>query len=187
MSEDRSTYSHLLVRVAVTITGFAAVIGVHTASSARSAAAPVLPAASQPPVTVQATATPAFELKTFGPEVAPAVPAFQLRPAEGEAVPALAGPALTVASWYGPGFNGRLTANGEVYDQEALTAAHPTLPFGTQVRVTNLTNGRQVVVRINDRGPYIAGRGIDLSHGAAVVLDMEDQGITQVALEVLGR
>ncbi|WP_147027178.1 septal ring lytic transglycosylase RlpA family protein [Methylobacterium oxalidis] len=72
-----------------------------------------------------------------------------------------------VASWYGPGFHGRRTANGERFNTRALTAAHRTLPFGTRVRVTNQTNGRSVVVRINDRGPYAGGRVIDLSSASA--------------------
>jgi rare lipoprotein A len=75
-----------------------------------------------------------------------------------------------VASWYGPGFDGRLTANGERFDQDAMTAAHKTLPFGTELRVTNPANGKSIVVRINDRGPFIAGRDIDLSRGAARAL-----------------
>jgi rare lipoprotein A len=72
-----------------------------------------------------------------------------------------------LAVWYGPGFHGRRTASGEVYDMHALTAAHPTLPFGTRVRVTNLKNGRSVVVRINDRGPFGGRYIIDLSYAAA--------------------
>src|SRR6185295_18090142 len=72
-----------------------------------------------------------------------------------------------VASWYGPKFNGHRTASGERYDMRALTAAHPSLPFGTLVRVTNVENGRQVVVRINDRGPFAKRRVIDLSYTAA--------------------
>lgn len=72
-----------------------------------------------------------------------------------------------LAVWYGPGFHGRRTASGEVYDMHALTAAHPTLPFGTRVRVTNLQNGRSVVVRINDRGPFGGRYIIDLSYAAA--------------------
>ncbi|GEP05633.1 hypothetical protein MOX02_36710 [Methylobacterium oxalidis] len=72
-----------------------------------------------------------------------------------------------MASWYGPGFHGRRTANGERFNTRALTAAHRTLPFGTRVRVTNQTNGRSVVVRINDRGPYAGGRVIDLSSASA--------------------
>src|SRR6058998_2315837 len=66
-----------------------------------------------------------------------------------------------VASWYGPGFHGNRTANGEVFDQNELTAAHPSLPLGSHVMVTNLTNGRTVEVRINDRGPFVGGRAID--------------------------
>jgi rare lipoprotein A len=89
------------------------------------------------------------------------------------------------ASWYGPGFHGRHTASGERYDQDALTAAHPTLPFGTRVRVTNLDNGRTVDVRINDRGPFVAGRIIDLSRAGARVIGLIGPGVGQVRLEVL--
>ncbi|TNE70555.1 septal ring lytic transglycosylase RlpA family protein [bacterium] len=87
-----------------------------------------------------------------------------------------------VASWYGPGFHGKQTANGEKYDQEELTAAHKTLPFNTLVRVMNLDNGKSVVVRINDRGPYAKGRIIDLSRGAAKKLDMLNSGTARVRL-----
>lgn len=89
------------------------------------------------------------------------------------------------ASWYGPGFNGNYTANGEIYNQYALTAAHKTLPFGTRVRVTNLYNGRSVVVRINDRGPFIAGRIIDLSQGAAQVIGVTSSGVAPVRMDIL--
>ena len=89
------------------------------------------------------------------------------------------------ASWYGPGFHGRLTANGERYNQNALTAAHRSLPFGTRVRVTNLNNGRSVVVRINDRGPFIGGRIIDLSAAAAHNLGMVHHGVVPVNIQVL--
>ena len=91
------------------------------------------------------------------------------------------------ASWYGPGFHGRLTANGERFNQEALTAAHRTLRFGTRVRVTNLHNGRSVVVRINDRGPFIDGRVIDLSKAAARAIGMLNSGVAPVRLQILGR
>jgi rare lipoprotein A len=91
------------------------------------------------------------------------------------------------ASWYGPGFHGRTTANGEVFNQNELTAAHPNLPFGTQVKVTNMNNGRSVVVRINDRGPYAGGRIIDLSAAAARVLGLITSGVAPVQLEILGR
>jgi rare lipoprotein A len=88
------------------------------------------------------------------------------------------------ASWYGPGFDGRKTASGERYDEEELTAAHPTLPFGTRVRVTLLETGRSVVVRINDRGPT-TDKIIDLSRGAARALGLIEPGVGAVRLEVL--
>lgn len=90
------------------------------------------------------------------------------------------------ASWYGPGFDGNYSASGEVFNQEALTAAHPSLPFGTRVRVTNMDNGQSVVVRIIDRGPYAHGRIIDLSTGAARVIGLISSGVAPVSLEVLG-
>ncbi|HEX5285522.1 MAG TPA: septal ring lytic transglycosylase RlpA family protein [Polaromonas sp.] len=89
------------------------------------------------------------------------------------------------ASWYGPRFHGRLTASGERYDRYALTAAHKTLPFGTVVRVRSLlAPGREVEVRINDRGPFAPGRVIDLSQAAAEVLGLRALGITEVSLKV---
>lgn len=91
------------------------------------------------------------------------------------------------ASWYGPGFHGRRTANGEIYNQNAFTAAHKTLRFGTRVRVTNLNNGRSVVVRINDRGPYARGRIIDVSAAAANSLRMVSSGVAPVRVTILGR
>ena len=89
------------------------------------------------------------------------------------------------ASWYGPGFHGRLTANGERYNQYALTAAHRSLPFGTRVRVTNVNNGRSVIVRINDRGPFIRGRVIDLSTAAASNIGMIHHGVVPVRLQII--
>ena len=89
------------------------------------------------------------------------------------------------ASWYGPGFYGRQTASGERLRKGTFTAAHRTLPFGTKVRVTNLSNGRAVVVRINDRGPFKRHRVIDLAHGAASELRMMRAGEIPVRLEVL--
>ena len=91
------------------------------------------------------------------------------------------------ASWYGPGFYGRTTANGERFSKGTLTAAHRTLPFGTKVRVTNLSNGRSVVVRINDRGPFKHHRVIDLAHGAASLLQMMQAGEVPVKLEILAK
>lgn len=91
----------------------------------------------------------------------------------------------SLASWYGPGFDGNRTASGERYNQWGYTAAHRSLPFGTRVRVTNLRNGRSVVVRVNDDGPHIPGRVIDLSRGAAERIGMVSSGVAPVRLEVL--
>jgi len=90
-----------------------------------------------------------------------------------------------LASWYGHPYHGRPAADGEIYDMESFTAAHRTLPFGTHVRVTNLGNQKTVDVRINDRGPFIDGRIIDLSHAAAVAIDLVGPGIAQVRLDIL--
>ncbi len=89
------------------------------------------------------------------------------------------------ASWYGSDFHGRRTANGETYDMNALTAAHPTLPMPTIVRVTNLDNGRSVVVRINDRGPFAEDRIIDMSRAGARELGFENKGLARVRVTVL--
>jgi rare lipoprotein A len=94
---------------------------------------------------------------------------------------------FATASYYGRRFHGRLTANGERFDMGALTAAHRTLPFGTLVRVTNPRNGRSVTVRINDRGPFIAGREIDLSRAAAEEIGMIRSGHARVQLDVVAR
>ena len=87
------------------------------------------------------------------------------------------------ASWYGPGFTGKKTASGEVFDDAKMTAAHKTLPFDTEVNVTNLETGRSVRVRINDRGPHVKGRLIDLSRKAAEALDIKDDGVARVRVE----
>src|SRR6185295_14869880 len=94
--------------------------------------------------------------------------------------------ATGTASWYGPNFHGGRTASGEVYDQEAITAAHPTLPIPSLVQVTNLENGREVIVRVNDRGPFVGDRILDLSHGAAQVLGVERSGTARVHIRYLG-
>jgi rare lipoprotein A len=91
-----------------------------------------------------------------------------------------------MASWYGPGFDGNYSASGEVFNQNAMTAAHRTLPFGTQVRVTNMDNGLSVVVRINDRGPFHGDRVIDVSTAAAEAIGLVNSGVAPVSLEVLG-
>jgi rare lipoprotein A len=111
------------------------------------------------------------------PRAAPPPPS----PATAASRPSIVG----VASWYGPGFNGKRTANGEVYDQEDLTAASNTLPLGTRALVTNLSNGRSVEVRINDRGPFVKRRQIDLSHGAAAVLGIVNPGTARVRIDII--
>lgn len=114
------------------------------------------------------------------------IPFYSCRPSKPVSVP---GPGYTetgIASWYGQEFHGRPTASQEVFDQDDLTAAHRSLPFGTMVLVTNLENGRQVMVKINDRGPFVSGRIIDLSYGAARLLDLVGPGTARVKLEVAG-
>ncbi|MFO0707663.1 MAG: septal ring lytic transglycosylase RlpA family protein [Nitrospira sp.] len=91
-----------------------------------------------------------------------------------------------IASWYGEQFHGKQAANGELFDMRALTAAHRTLPLGSIVRVVNLTNGKHVRVRINDRGPYVNGRILDLSQAAADRLGMMQHGLSVIQLEVIG-
>jgi len=120
-----------------------------------------------PPVAPIASTTPV----TLAPE----------NPADNSTTHALHG----IASWYGGVFNGRKTASGERFDMYAMTACHPTLPFGTVVRVVNRRNGRSVVVRITDRGYLYSGRILDLSYGAAQKLEMIKSGIAKVDLEVL--
>ena len=90
-----------------------------------------------------------------------------------------------VASYYGSGFHGRRTANGERFDMHAMTAAHRTLPFGTKVKVTNLSNGKSTIVRVNDRGPYVGNRVIDLSVAAAKEIGSTHSGTARVNLEVI--
>jgi rare lipoprotein A len=91
-----------------------------------------------------------------------------------------------LASWYGAFHHGQPTASGELFDMGRLTAAHRTLPLGTRLWVTNLENGRMVRVRVNDRGPYVAGRILDLSRAAAAALDMVERGVGPVRLEIAG-
>src|SRR5260370_23028934 len=94
---------------------------------------------------------------------------------------------IGTASWYGSYFDGKPTASGEAYDMHDLTAAHPTLPLGSYVRVTNLHNGRPVVLRVNHPGPIVQRRIIDLSYGAAQVLQFQEQGLQRVRLDVVKR
>ena len=92
-----------------------------------------------------------------------------------------------IASWYGPDFHGRLTANGEVYDMHGISAAHPTMPLPSYARVTNLENGRSIIVRVNDRGPYSKNRVVDLSIGTARALEFYGRGLARVRVEYIGK
>ncbi len=139
---------------------------------------------------VVAAAGCAHRTVTVQPPTQP--PAEQPSPPSGappaiERQPAVAGEYVEegVASWYGVPFDGRRTSNGEIYDMNEFTAAHRTLPFGAVVRVTNLANGRETEVRINDRGPFVANRVIDLSHAAAQALEMIGPGTAPVRLTVI--
>jgi rare lipoprotein A len=102
-----------------------------------------------------------------------------------EAAPAgkPATPQVVTASWYGPGFHGQETASGETFDQHAMTAAHRTLPLGTEAKVTNLETGQSVTVKINDRGPYVKGRQLDLSQAAAKQIGLTKKGVAKVKIE----
>jgi rare lipoprotein A len=102
-----------------------------------------------------------------------------------DTIPSKGDTEVGIASWYGKKFHGRLTANGERFDMRQVSAAHKTLPFGTVVRVTDLGSHRSIKVRINDRGPFVEGRIIDLSRAAAKKLGMKQQGVAKVRLDVL--
>lgn len=88
------------------------------------------------------------------------------------------------ASWYGPGFHGRKTASGEVFNMNSMTAAHPSLKLGTRIMVENMENGQVAVLRVNDRGPYVGKRVLDVSRRAAEVLGFRDEGLTQVTIRI---
>jgi rare lipoprotein A (peptidoglycan hydrolase) len=118
----------------------------------------------------------AYNVENVAPRRVPA-PAVEPMPAGS------AGGHVTLASWYGPGFIGQRTASGEVYHRDDLTAASRSLPLGTRVQVTNLSTGRAVVVRINDRGPYVRGRGIDLSQRAAERIGLNHSGVARVSVK----
>jgi len=92
-----------------------------------------------------------------------------------------------MASWYGPEFHGRPTASGEIFNMYDLTCAHKTMPFGTRLRVTNPENGKSVIVTVNDRGPFVRGRDLDLSYGAARAIGLVEKGVGLVKIEYLGR
>jgi len=110
---------------------------------------------------------------------------LNLQPGRTPVIPASLFVQTGMASWYGPGFHGKLTANGEIYNQYDMTAAHRSLPLGTRAMVTNLRTGQAVEVRINDRGPFVEGRIIDLSLGAAKSIGVYGPGVVTVRLEVI--
>jgi rare lipoprotein A len=132
------------------------------------------------------TARPPAQAPTEQPAPVPS-PSASAPPTSAERRPAASGEYVEegVASWYGIPFDGRRTSSGEIYNMRAFTAAHRTLPLGAVVRVTSLINGKQIEVRINDRGPFVANRIIDLSRAAAEAIEMVGTGTTRVRLEVL--
>ena len=101
------------------------------------------------------------------------------------ALPADAAPIPSLASWYGPGFHGRTTANGETYNQYAVSVAHKSLPFNTMVRICNINNNKCVNARVNDRGPYIGQREFDLSYEAARQISMIESGVVPITYEII--
>jgi rare lipoprotein A len=115
----------------------------------------------------------------------PSPPAPPKVSAKENSTPAAKWPQTGKASWYGPQFQGKITASGDTFNQREFTAAHPTLPLGSIVKVTNLANGKSVEVKINDRGPVVGHRIIDVSRAAAEVLEMKESGTTTVRLELL--
>jgi rare lipoprotein A len=131
--------------------------------------------------------TPQPSTTATNPNATPGNPNPSGPPPASERQPAIPGQYVEegVASWYGVPFNGRHTSNGEIYDMHTMTAAHRTLPFNTIVRVTNLRNGKQTEVRINDRGPFVANRIIDLSLAASQAIDLVGTGTAQVRLEIV--
>lgn len=137
-----------------------------------------VPHAPKPPVATAESQAPAIAESPVAPPAPPPSTAPEDQPAA-----APAAPETGLASWYGGKFHGRRTASGERYDKRALTAAHRTLPFQTRVRVRNLENGRELVVRITDRGPFAKGRIIDLSQASAQALGV--QGLARVSVERL--
>jgi rare lipoprotein A len=175
--------SFLLGAAALSLTATpTATAAVTVLSESLAAQGPLLASASSAPIQVAVRdmdVAPAAE-----PLPQPVAPPVRLAPVRTPA-PRVASVSQGTASWYGPGFFGNRTANGEMFRPGTLTAAHRTLPFGTRVRVTNLNNGRSTIVRINDRGPFHGSRVIDLAHGAAHALGVASSGLAPVRLEVL--
>jgi len=132
-------------------------------------------------------APPVTSAANFARRPAAALPAAFVAPPPSDSRTAKADPMAGIASWYGEHWQGRKTASGTRFDMRKLTAAHRSLPLNTRVRVTNIENGRSVVVLINDRGPYVDGRVIDLSTAAARRLGMIREGVVPVEIEVVAR
>ncbi|QPN69060.1 septal ring lytic transglycosylase RlpA family protein [Synechococcus sp. CBW1108] len=181
----RRTFS--LGALALLLPGSALVPAIADSSFAATQNEPAVVAA---PSSAALEPTPEVAIREVGTDVLPdqgttqQAPPTRLAPAPKPA-PRVLHSSSGQASWYGPGFYGNRTANGEVFRPGTMTAAHRTLPFGTKVKVTNLWNGRTTVVRINDRGPFHGNRVIDLAHGAAHSLGVTASGIAQVRLDVL--
>jgi rare lipoprotein A len=133
-----------------------------------------------------ALATPS-QVEISGPNFESEAPALKWDAPSTNRIQSVRPEIASTASWYGvpDGFHGRRTASGEIFNAHGLTAAHPYLPFGTRVKVTNVRNGRSVVLRVTDRGPYVGGRVIDVSQGAAVRLGMISTGTAPVNIKVL--
>lgn len=116
---------------------------------------------------------------------APVQASLEIKVLRSRPIPLVTARTQTVASWYGQKFQGRKTASGELFDLNKLTAAHKTLPLGSLVRLTLKSSGRSVIVRINDRGPWIKGRDFDLSEAAAMQLGMHERGVAQVEMTLI--
>ena len=138
------------------------------------------PPIAQPQANSSPPEIPSTALTPYFPETQEALPPAKLA---APAQPRIA--EIGLASWYGREFHRKLTASGEVFDQDKFTGAHPTLPWGSRVKVTNLVNGKSVEVRINDRGPFAKGRVIDVSRAAARILEMVGSGVARVRVEWL--
>ena len=165
----------------VSVTAVIATIGSGVTADANISSKPETLATNVVPVLTRAVATPA----PAQPEVTTVAPLADAAPAADLAATKVADQ-VGIASWYGPQFHGKLTASGERFDQHKLTAAHRTLPLDTKVKVTNLENGKSIEVKVNDRGPYIPGRVLDLSSQAAKELGMDKEGLALVRIEIVG-
>jgi rare lipoprotein A len=167
------------VVIATLLTGCASAPGSRPIASSSTPVSPAPKSPSAPAATSAATPEPSDKNAT----PVPATPQATASNPSSEPEDTTSWQESGIASWYGPRFHGKRTASGERFNTNELTAAHKTLPFGTRVRVKSLSNGKEVVVRINDRGPFVKGRIIDLSHAAAQMLGLS--GIKQVTLERL--